>query len=508
VAGRAKWKFRLELNPLSFRATPTMLIARRTTILCISLSLSLTLTSTAQQKPSPLSPYVKEDARVLVLEHVRLIDGTGSAPQEDMRIDIAGGKITAVQAAIAHSPYPPNAKVLGLTGKTVIPGLVGMHEHLFYPTPQQPPGGVALYGEAPDSAPRLYLAGGVTTARTAGSLEPYTDLELKREIDAGLLPGPKLDVTGPYLEGKGSFAIQMHTLADADDAARTVEYWAAEGATSFKAYNYLTADELKAAIDHAHAHGIKITGHLCSVGFTQAAALGIDNLEHGLVVDTEFFPGKKPDECPGFLPNLAYFEKTLNAEGPEVQEMIRDLVAHHVAITSTLAVFETFGPNRPPMERESAALKTLSLPAARDYLIGRSASAVREVGGPGLAKEMRFEREFVAAGGLLIAGCDPTGYGGVVPGFGDQRNIELLVEAGFSPVEALRIATLNGAIYMGRDASIGSLAPGKAADLVVLGGNPAEKIENIEKVELVIIDGVGFDPAKLIQSVTELVGLR
>jgi imidazolonepropionase-like amidohydrolase len=492
-----------------------MLIARRITFLCISLSLSLTslsLTSAAQQKPSPLSPllkeYVKEDAPVLVLEHVRLIDGTGSAPQEDMRIDIAGGKITAVQSASAHRPYPPNAKVLEMTGKTVIPGLVGMHEHLFYPTPQAPQGGVALYGEAPDSAPRLYLAGGVTTARTAGSLEPYTDLELKREIDAGLLPGPKLDVTGPYLEGKGSFAIQMHTLADADDAARTVDYWATEGVTSFKAYNYLTADELKAAIDHAHAHGLKLTGHLCSIGFRQAAALGIDNLEHGLVVDTEFFPGKKPDECPGFLSNLAYFEKTLNVEGPEVREMIRDLVAHHVAITSTLAVFETFSPNRPPMERESAALKTLSLPAARDYLIGRSATAARGAESPGFAKEMSFEREFVAAGGLLIAGCDPTGYGGVVPGFGDQRNIELLVEAGFSPVEAIRIATLNGAIYMGKDASIGSIAPGKAADLVVLGGNPAEKIENVEKVELVFKDGVGFDPVKLIQSVTELVGLR
>lgn len=196
--------------------------ARRTTILCISLLLSLT--SSAQQKPSPLSPYVKEDARVLVLEHVRLIDGTGSAPKEDMRIDIAGGKITAVQAASAHSPYPANAKVLDMTGKTVIPGLVGMHEHLLYPTPQQPQGGVAFYGEAPDSAPRLYLAGGVTTARTAGSVEPYTDLELKRKIDAGLLPGPKLDVTGPYLEGKGSFAVQMHALADADDAARTVDY--------------------------------------------------------------------------------------------------------------------------------------------------------------------------------------------------------------------------------------------------------------------------------------------
>ncbi len=483
-----------------------MLIARQTTILCISLLLSLT--AAAQNQPSPLAYYVKEGAPVLVLEHVRVIDGTGSAPQEDMRIDIAGGKITAVQAASAHVPYPPNAKVLNMTGKTVIPGLVGMHEHLFYPTPQQPNGGVSFYGEAADSAPRLYLAGGVTTARTAGSVEPYTDLELKREIDEGSLPGPKLDVTGPYLEGKGNFLIQMHTLADADDAARTVDYWAAEGVTSFKAYNYLTADELKAAIDHAHAHGLKITGHLCSIGFRQAAALGIDNLEHGLAVDTEFFPGKKPDECPGLLANLAYLEKSVEVEGPEVREMIRDLVAHHVAITSTLAVFESLGSNRPPMDRESAALRTLSPQAAKEYLLGRAQIAEQDLGGPMLAKEMKFERAFVAAGGLLMAGCDPSGYGGVVPGFCDQRNIELLVEAGFSPVEAIGIATQHGALYMGRDASIGSIAPGKAADLVVLGGNPAEKIENIEKVELVFKDGVGFDSAKLIRSATELVGLR
>jgi hypothetical protein len=226
------------------------------------------------------------------------------------------------------------------------------------------------------------------------------------------------------------------------------------------------------------------------------------------VVDTEFFPGKKPDECPGFGPNLTYFEKSLDVDGPEVREMIRDLVAHQVAITSTLAVFETFSPNRPPIAREYAALNTLSLAAAKEYLTGRTASAGQASGGASLAKEMRFEREFVAAGGLLMAGCDPTGYGGVVPGFGDQRNVELLVEAGFTPVEAIRIATLNGAIYMGKDTSIGSIAPGKAADMVVLGGNPAEKIENIEKVEMVFKDGVGFDPAKLIQSVTGLVGAR
>jgi imidazolonepropionase-like amidohydrolase len=470
--------------------------------------LSISSTLAAQQPASPLAPYIKENAPALWLNHVTVIDGTGAAPQSDMRVVIVDGKIARVEPAGPLPPLPPSAKVLDLTGKTIIPGLVGMHEHLFYPLPASPDDGLALYGEMADSAPRLYLAGGVTTARTAGSVETYTDLELKHAIDAGLTPGPKLDVTGPYLEGKGTFAIQMHQLTSTEDAARTVDYWAAEGVTSFKAYNFLTADELKAAIDHAHAHGLKITGHLCSIGFKQAADLGIDNLEHGIVVDTEFFPGKKPDECPSHKPAMDYMENKLDVAGPEVKEMIQYLVAHHVAITSTLAVFETFGPNRPPMVREWGAFSALSLGAQRDYLAGRVREADHPANGWMLGYEQRFEREFVAAGGLLMAGCDPTGYGGVVPGFSDQRNIELLVEAGFTPVEAIRIASLNGAIYMGKDKEIGSIAPGKAADLVVLGGNPAEKIENIEKVETVFKDGVGYDSAKLIESVSGRMGVR
>jgi len=433
-----------------------------------------------------------------------------------MRIEIAGSKIIAVQPAASSLPLPPNAKVLDLTGKTVIPGIVGMHEHLFYPLPQRPDAGNALYGEMADSAPRLYLAGGVTTARTAGSVEPYTDLELKKQIDAGLIPGPDLDVTGPYLEGKGTFALQMHQLVDADDAGRTVDYWAAEGVTSFKAYNYLTSDELKMAIRHAHFRGLKITGHLCSIGFKDAADMGIDNLEHGILVDTEFYPGKQPDVCPNTGPAEMWMANSLEIDGPDVKAMIQSLVDHHVAVTSTLAVFESFGPNRPPMSFEAAPLKTLTVEAAKSFLATR-ANIADSLLNPNLPRpdyakllkmEMEFEREFVAAGGLLMTGCDPTGYGGVVPGFGDQRNIELLVEAGFPPVKAIQIATLNGAKYMGKDATIGSIAPGKTADLVVLGANPAENIANIEKVETVFKDGVGYDPAKLIQSVTGLVGLR
>jgi hypothetical protein len=116
-------------------------------------------------------------------------------------------------------------------------------------------------------------------------------------------------------------------------------------------------------------------------------------------------------------------------------------------------------------------------------------------------RDMELEREFVAAGGLLLAGPDPTGNGGVVPGFGDQREIELLVEAGFTPVEAIKIATLNGATYMGRQDQIGTVAVGKNADLVVIKGDPASHISDIENVEIIFKDGIGYDSQKLIDSV-------
>src|ERR1700693_3655812 len=190
--------------------------------------------------------------------------------------------------------------------------------------------------------------------------------------------------------------------------------------------------------------------------------------------------------------------------------MIHDLVTHHVAVTSTLAVLETFVPNHPPILKQARAEKALTAEAWASYL--RTRSAIAEKNNPleaaGFRKEMQFERAFVKAGGLLLAGCDPTSFGGVLPGYGDQRGLELLVEAGFTPVEAIHIATQNGAVFLGEDAILGSIAVGKAADLVVIAGNPAERIDDVEKVETVFKDGVGFDPGKLTQSVVGLVGLR
>src|SRR5260370_15625305 len=249
----------------------------------------LSWSQTSSKLSAPVRAFVKEDAPVIALTHVRVIDGTGAAARGEQTLVIADGKIAALAEAAA-TKIPDGAKELRLTGHTVIPGLVGMHDHMYYPSPGGPP---PLYPEHAASFPHLYLAGGGTSIRTTGSIEPYADLELKLAIDQGKMAGPKIHVTGPYLEGKGSFTLQMRQLTDAEDARRTVEYWIAEGATSFKAYMNITPDELAAAVKVAHSPGLKVTGHLPSIGFREAAALGIDDLEHDLFLDTEFFPGKK-----------------------------------------------------------------------------------------------------------------------------------------------------------------------------------------------------------------------
>jgi imidazolonepropionase-like amidohydrolase len=453
--------------------------------------------------------YIRVPAGKILLKDVRVIDGTGAAPLEHQMVMIVGGKIESIAPNVANQVVSADTAVIQLTGRTVFPGLVGMHDHMYnIARPNlnaeghsEPP---LIVPELPFSSPHLYLGAGVTTLRTTGSVEPYTDLNLRDEIDHGLMPGPHLDVTGPYLEGTGSPFMQMHQLRDADDARATVDFWAAQGVTSFKAYMYITRAELKAAIDEAHKHGLKITGHLCAVSYPEAAELGIDNLEHGFFVNTQMDPGKTPDVCPRTAgePTLA----KMTAGSPEAKALIDLLVSHHVAVTSTLPVFEPDDPRQ--VHLQSRVLETMSTPTREAYLYTRNLELMRAAANPAMAAEraamfkngMALEREFVAAGGQLLAGPDPTGDGGVLPGFGDQREVELLVEAGFTPVEAIKIATLNGATYEGRADSIGSIAAGKNADLVVVDGDPSKRIEDIENTEIVFKDGVGYDSKKLLES--------
>ncbi len=474
------------------------------------LSLCILPRGAAAQRPDSLGPAVRKVLRVstprVILEHVNVIDGTGAAPTADRNVTIEQGKITAISAG-ADVAASDATTVLDLRGSSVIPGIVGMHDHFWFS--QRPNLADDNSSDAPGlllqmsfSAPRLYLANGVTTLRTAGSVEPYTDVKLKRAIDAGVLPGPHLDVTGPYLNGAGNTTIAMPELSGADDARATVAFWADHGVTSFKAYAHITRAELGAAIAEAHKRGIKVTGHLCSVTYDEAVALGIDNLEHGFMANTALDPGKQPDTCSA--------ERRRRHAGAADARQCGGKDAHRAARFASRGRHVHAGAARQQRRarhsggrqpdaaggcaRSNGAEHARGVPAVAQP----TAAGAEQVAAMLLRQEMALERAFVAAGGLLIAGPDPVGIAGMVPGFSDQREIELLVAGGFTPLEAIKIATLNGATYLGRESRIGSIAVGKSADLVVIRGDPAARITDIENVELVFKDGLGYDTAKLL----------
>jgi imidazolonepropionase-like amidohydrolase len=462
------------------------------------------------QRVEALAPQVRKYLKVstprVVLEHVRIIDGTGAAPSADRNLSIVDGKIAAISPGADQAPAE-GTTILDLRGYSVLPGIVGMHDHLFWLVrPDLAADGSferpGFFVEMRFSAPRLYLANGVTTIRTAGSVEPDTDLKIQRDVETGAVPGPHLDVTGPYLDGSGQRPLK---ISGVEEARQTVAYWADRGVTSFKAYKNISREELGAVVQEAHKRALKVTGHLCSVTYPEAVQAGIDNLEHGFFVNTEMDPDKKPDTCSSSEGD--YTLEHMVGGSREAKRLIDLLVSHHVAITSTLpstaSSVPVSGPSVdgfPPLR--PAVLEAMAAPVREAYLFWRS----RPLSPQGnaallLRRDMDLERAFVAAGGLLLAGPDPVGLAGNLPGFGDHRQIELLVEAGFTPVQAIRIATLNGATFLARQDRIGSIAVGKNADLVVVKGDPATRIADIENVEIVFKDGAGYDSKKLLDSV-------
>ena len=454
----------------------------------------------AAQQPET---FIAVRAPVVVLTHARVIDGLGHAPLENQTLILRDGKITAL-GADGSVAVPEGATVRNLTGKTVMPGLVMVHEHLFYSSITKGP---FHANEMEFSFPRLYLAAGVTSARTTGSLEPYTDLHLKANIDAGTVPGPKLHLTAPYVDGEGTGITQLHTVTSAADTAHMVNFWADEGFTSVKVYMNLPRDLMATAIETAHKRGLQVTGHIGRVSYREAAALGIDNLEHGFMAMSDLIPGRKADDPSNAVNNYRSLE-ALDPDSPAINELIQLLVSKHIALTSTLAIFETFTPGRRVCSQ--AELDTLAPPLRESYLTRWSAINVQNnpITKAAFTKNLKLEAKFFRAGGLLVTGTDPTGYGGCMAGYGNWRAIELLVEAGLTPLEAIQVATSNGAKLLGIEAQTGSVAPGKAADLIVINGNPATNISDLRQAEVVFKDGVGYDSKKLFEAVKGLVGIQ
>ena len=476
------------------RQIRSLAIIAQLAVPCATLS-AQAATSLSQQTRQ----YVSVSEPVVALTNVTIIDGTGSAPKPNQTVVIQNGRIAEVGAA-SSVKVPAGARTMDLAGSTVIPGIVGMHDHLFY---------TAAGGRAAQmsfTGPRLYLGSGVTTIRTTGGRAPYAEINTKEAIDSGKTPGPRVHLTAPYITGgAGGSAGSMAEITSPEAARRFVAYWAEEGATWIKAYTDIRRAELKAAIDEAHKRGMKVTGHLCSVSFREAVELGIDNLEHGLLTATDFDPQKKVDACPS---NSTARVGVASMTSDTARSTIKAMVDKGVGMTSTLAVYEPFFANRPT--KDERTLEAMSPEVREAYLRMRTqidTSKSSPMTANVLKNAMAFERAFAQAGGRLAAGVDPTGFGGALPGFGDQRNYELLVEAGFTPAQTVQIMSANGAKILGVYDKLGSVERGKLADLVVLQGDLAADPAVIRKVTTVFKDGVGYDSAKLIAAVKGRVGI-
>lgn len=471
-----------------------------------TLAAALGLTAALQAQERTISdavrPFISVDATVVALTHVQLVDGTGAPAKADQTVIFRNGTIDSVGPS-ATTSVPPGARELELSGHTVLPGQVGLHEHTYFASIDPGSGGVERLAPMNTSGPLLYLAYGVTTAMTAGTPYPYQELNLKRAVDAGDIPGPRFLTTGIYLTGRSRNPM-FRSISTTEEVRRVIAYWASEGATWIKFHTATTRELLKAGIEEAHVRGLRVTGHLCAVTFTEASALGIDLLQHGLITNSEYVPEKEPDQCP---PENQRAQADVDVSSPAVQQSIRTLVAARTPVASTLGAYETFIPGR--LTLDARVLEPLEPDARKSVETVQKDLARRDWALPPrmLTKMMEWERAFVAAGGLLGSGSDPWGTGNM-PGVGNLRNYELLVEAGFTPEQATQIMTLNGARIIGEDQRLGSVTPGKAADLFVVEGDPVRVPADIYKVETVFRGGIGYDAARLRRAAAGLVGLK
>ncbi len=450
------------------------------------------------QRPAPGSEaaaYVAVDADAVALTGVTLLDGTGSAARRGQTVLIEGTRIAAV-GPDGSVDIPDGAEVMDLAGHTVMPGMVGLHNHLFYMAAGGRMHPMSYTGQ------RLYLGSGVTTIRTTGSLATYAELNLKDEIERGLQPGPRIHITAPYMTGDESLNI-MTRFRSPEQARRFVRYWAAEGATWLKAYTTITNEDLAAAIDEAHRQGLKVTGHLCSISFTEAVELGIDNIEHGLGTNSDYAPGKERDVCP---PDLWDHAEAVDVDGPEVAATFDAMIENDVAMTSTLAVYELFVQGRPT--RDERTLRAMAPSVREDYLAAKA--EIDEIGRPpeGFLNAMAYEKAFHDRGGVLAAGVDPTGNGGALAGYGDQRNYELFIEAGFSPEDAVMVLSANGARVLDVFDDLGTVEAGKLADLMVMSGDLTADPTVIRNVTIVFKDGIGYDSVAMLADVEGRVGIN
>ena len=472
-------------------------------ILLTLILLIVTQISFGQELSKQVTDFIEVKDSIVIIKNVTLIDGTGAAVKYNQDILLENRRITAL-GNTGEIKVPETTRIIDATGKTVIPGLIMMHEHLFHAKPFN---GTYKAVHMTNTFPQLYLAGGVTTMRTAGSIEANADLNIKNLIEKGKRLGPTINVSTPHIEREGrvgDYIAQLQSLYGGENIENWLNYWFDKGITSVKVYNNFTKDDLREIIKVSHARNIKVTGHLCSITYQEAAEMGIDNLEHSFMALTDFVSDKPENECVSGRQSL----NNLDEKDPKLLELMQFLIDKNVTLTYTPNVFEPFTNREVIPGGGDVALAPYLLEQMQtiyDRSIKTESDSLNLIS---FKKEMKRVMKFHSMGGKIIVGTDPTGSGKTIAGYANQRLIELLIETGFTIEEAIKLATLNGAAYLGIEKETGTIEVGKEADLILINGDLTKDISNIRKMEIVFKNGVGFDSKKIFDSVKGRVGLH
>lgn len=429
-----------------------------------------------------LMHYVKYQEDLVVFTNASIVDGTGSSMKHNWTIIIENGTFKTI-GKDKEITIPENSKIINLQGKTIIPGIVGMHNHLHIP-------GFSYVG---DEAANLYLASGVTTIQTCGAASPEKELLLAQNIATGKQLGPDIIPSAPFITSKGGNP-NMIIPRNEQHLRDSMQYWLDKGIKWFKVYRNTKPDDLKTIIEVAQKNKAKVRGHLCSTTFEEAAKLGINGIEHGLNSTSDFRSNKEYGVCNG---GREYMDELI-IDSPEVKKLQQLMIDKGVFLTSTLSIFEASIPNR--AYADERGLKAMS-PYLKEQYEERRKNFDNQLNdytrNKRLERIMDFEYQYFKMGGLLCSGVDAGRH--VLPGFGDQRNYELLIEAGFTTEEAVQVMTGNGAQALERT-DIGTIEQGKRADFFILNGDLKQDAATIKKVETVFKGGIGYHPELILKT--------
>ena len=414
-------------------------------------------------------------ASTLAITGATLIDGTGATPVEDAAVVIHNGRIVAAGPR-AKVKIPHGAQIVDAHGKTMLPGLWDMHAHF----------------EQVEWGP-IYLAAGVTTVRDCGNeLEFIT--AVRDAVAQGRGLGPRLLLAG-IVDGSGPMAIGVERVDTPEQARMWTNRYHAAGFQQMKIYSSVTLENLKAVADEAHRLGMTVTGHVPQrLTAYQTIPAGEDQINHISYIADIMEPPLPENATRAERRNAA---ANLNLDSAEAKKALTFLKDHHTVVDPTIALFELFTATtaKPPASFEPGITKIPEVLAQQLTDVGPPTEN-SEIG------EKLFEKSVAIIGALhrsgvpIVAGTDQA-----VPGHSLHREIELYVQAGFTPMEAIQAATLVPARVMGLGKDAGTVEKGKRADLILINGNPLDDIRNTRNVEYVITNGTMYHTAELWQSV-------